>query len=203
MTSPAVYGKLNYAGLRADPGRATLRRSPATTRKGERRLTMETELKPCPSCGGEAKLLGKYVACWNSACHLVGPDGVTESDAVAKWNALPRRDDVSARILKLDERWEVGDVIYYPDGDSTTVSTIAGTYVERPLPERPAKPKRKRLEKLVKRMRRINGDIMNCIEIMDDGSCDIVDRNDEQLETFDDIPALLDFLASLPKREEK
>lgn len=56
-------------------------------------------IKPCPFCGSDSKLrvggpiLGKrYVVCNN--CGAYGPNGDNESDAIKRWNAAPRKEDV-------------------------------------------------------------------------------------------------------------
>ena len=45
-----------------------------------------TELKPCPFCGGEAKLSsnGKEVVCLG--CEALGPFCDTEAEAIEAWN---------------------------------------------------------------------------------------------------------------------
>ena len=57
------------------------------------------EIKPCPSCGSDSKLrvggpiLGKrYVVCNN--CGAYGPNGNSEDEAIKRWNAAPRKEDV-------------------------------------------------------------------------------------------------------------
>ena len=49
-----------------------------------------TELKPCPFCGGEAKInlfLGNYcVACNNCMGAILPAKGMTEEEAVTAWN---------------------------------------------------------------------------------------------------------------------
>lgn len=60
------------------------------------------EIKPCPSCGSDSKLrvggpiLGKrYVVCNN--CGAYGPNGDNEDEAIKRWNAAPRKEDVEMK----------------------------------------------------------------------------------------------------------
>ena len=61
-------------------------------------MTSVLNLKPCPFCGGKAKLEGRWIAhCADGACigHHFDPDGMGEwvheensaADAIRKWNA--------------------------------------------------------------------------------------------------------------------
>lgn len=45
-------------------------------------------LKPCPFCGGEAKLLGKTMSPWRVRCEKCGTSTITESKkyVITRWN---------------------------------------------------------------------------------------------------------------------
>ncbi len=63
---------------------------------------METELLPCPFCGGENAYLWEIVAGWNVVCDnadcaVQGPVDFGESGAIAKWNT--RATTVTVPIL--------------------------------------------------------------------------------------------------------
>lgn len=59
------------------------------------------KLKPCPACGSSAELYAgdvpgrDYVSCANLDCSVCGPFGNNAEDAVRKWNALPRRHEIT------------------------------------------------------------------------------------------------------------
>ena len=65
----------------------------------------ETNLKPCPFCGGEAKCIEFYglyhVICCN--CHIAGKDCPTRESAVSAWNTRQIED---ALQKELDESRE-------------------------------------------------------------------------------------------------
>ena len=53
---------------------------------------MSEELKPCPYCGATPEERLDEVV-WCPSCGLQGPEGDSEENAIAAWNALPRRED--------------------------------------------------------------------------------------------------------------
>lgn len=66
---------------------------------------MTTELKPCPCCGGEAKmeeLYGDYsVECQNVECLLATPWCGTPEGAAAIWNRRDGEDKIRQELLEL------------------------------------------------------------------------------------------------------
>ena len=54
------------------------------------------KLKPCPACGTKKLRVfawdeeTRYGECLRPGCRMSGPIGETETEAAAKWNALPR-----------------------------------------------------------------------------------------------------------------
>lgn len=55
---------------------------------------MSEELKPCPACGSTSISLAStkpvcYCVC--SYCNMYGPEAMRQEEAIAAWNALPRR----------------------------------------------------------------------------------------------------------------
>lgn len=53
---------------------------------------------PCPVCGAGGTVFGLdnlpnrvYVSCADSECSVCGPFGKDDSDAIDKWNNMPRR----------------------------------------------------------------------------------------------------------------
>lgn len=57
------------------------------------------QIKPCPFCGNEkanASSFGNvfFVKCECEGCHVCGPDGKNEEEAITLWNAAPRKEDV-------------------------------------------------------------------------------------------------------------
>ena len=70
-----------------------------------------TEIKSCPSCGGDPKVIDKvivWVTC--SMCSLAGPySNTTTRDAIGKWNALPRREEFYAELIDLSCFVETAD----------------------------------------------------------------------------------------------
>lgn len=63
------------------------------------------KLKPCPFCGGEAKLtvfLGKLcVACTNCLGAIVPSVGMTKKEAIEAWN---RREPIEKIVEQLEEK---------------------------------------------------------------------------------------------------
>lgn len=58
---------------------------------------MDRRLKPCPACGGDARvfiwsMVTRYVECMHTGCRVSGPEAATEDVAIEKWNAMPRAD---------------------------------------------------------------------------------------------------------------
>lgn len=68
----------------------------------------ETNLKPCPFCGGEAKCIEFYglyhVICCN--CHIAGKDCPTRESAVSAWNARPIENELESENARLREALE-------------------------------------------------------------------------------------------------
>lgn len=63
-----------------------------------------SEIKPCPYplCVGEGRLsVGPYSWVECSECGASGPKAVSNSAAIEKWNAAPRRDDRAERIVEM------------------------------------------------------------------------------------------------------
>lgn len=53
------------------------------------------EIKPCPFCGSEDVKYNSLAGCvMCKDCHSYGPNAVKEENAVKKWNAAPRKEDV-------------------------------------------------------------------------------------------------------------
>ena len=54
-------------------------------------------LKPCPACGGEARIRdGRFAVCDGIHCRVMGPSYDPDG---AKWNALPRAEDFLSPAL--------------------------------------------------------------------------------------------------------
>lgn len=103
---------------------------------------MEEELKPCPACGSISISLAYtkpvcYCVC--SYCNMYGPESMSQEEAKAAWNALPRRLKWTNE-KPTQEGWywhhippAFGTVIEYYDpeiSDSETIGEWAG-----PIPE--------------------------------------------------------------------
>ena len=64
------------------------------------------QIKPCPFCGSDDLSVPEwsnksYVQC--GKCHAHGPDGKDREEAIERWNAAPRKEDVEMKKLELYE----------------------------------------------------------------------------------------------------
>lgn len=72
------------------------------------------QIKPCPFCGNDALFVSErnsksYVRC--GKCYAYGPDGKDKEEAIERWNAAPRKEDVemekncaNCKYLKLENK---------------------------------------------------------------------------------------------------
>ena len=84
-------------------------------------MDKEPELKPCPFCGGKARLLrgmfNEYaVACTNDDCEFCGNDGKDYHEVINKWNTRPSEDTLRAGLMASYPKW-IQDWINDPKED--------------------------------------------------------------------------------------
>lgn len=68
-------------------------------------MTNETEMKPCPYCGGtDAECDGHFVQC--NDCHATGPDEPLPDRnwSAQRWNRRPLEEQAAAEIERLQKR---------------------------------------------------------------------------------------------------
>lgn len=95
----------------------------------EKEMSMGNNLKPCPHCGSSAELYAgdvpgrDYVSCASLDCSVCGPFGNNAEDAVRKWNALPRRHEITPNAVDCagcpgptDGFWGAADWLLCRDG---------------------------------------------------------------------------------------
>lgn len=65
---------------------------------------MDSQLKPCPHCGGTDLQVDwnsvyecHFVRCYN--CHMQGPEIYGRENAAKAWNALPRRHEITPNAV--------------------------------------------------------------------------------------------------------
>lgn len=66
---------------------------------------MNNDPKPCPNCDNTEVYLAdhcNYVIC--QQCHMTGPDGHSEEEAVKLWNSLPRRGEAVVTAHEICDR---------------------------------------------------------------------------------------------------